>query len=302
MKDQALLAQKPLVDQYLNNGLRPLSSFSFVSLFAWCDFFDFEFKIFDSCLCIFAHSKEGVFLYLPPLGKNIAQETITSVFHHMMSDGKIRPINRIENIPGNLLSCFQGSSYNQYSKPVEYVYRKEDLSRLHGNAYKSQRHDCNHFVTHHKQYVFEAYTDVDRDACMSLYQRWAEERAAAHSDEIYRSMLEENFKVHGRLLKFHQELGLVVRVLRVEGKIAGYTFGYPLDENTFCVYAEIADLSLKGIAAFMFQQFCSDQALKRFSRINTMDDFAMPNVARAKQAYHPSEKFSSYTISLKSGK
>ena len=39
----------------------------------------------------------------------------------------------------------------------------------------------------------------------------------------------------------------------------------------------------------MFKSFCADQELKDFSRINTMDDFAMPNVARAKQAYHPSE-------------
>jgi len=30
-----------------------------------------------------------------------------------------------------------------------------------------------------------------------------------------------------------------------------------------------------------------------------MDDFAMPNVARAKQAYHPSELVSSYTVSAK---
>jgi len=32
-----------------------------------------------------------------------------------------------------------------------------------------------------------------------------------------------------------------------------------------------------------------------------MDDFGMPNVARAKQAYHPSELISSYTVSKKTG-
>ena len=70
MKDSRLLEQKSLVESFLARGLRPLSSFSFVSLFAWCDFFDFEFKMINDCLCIFAHGDSGCFLYLPPLGKS----------------------------------------------------------------------------------------------------------------------------------------------------------------------------------------------------------------------------------------
>ena len=102
-------------------------------------------------------------------------------------------------------------------------------------------------------------------------------------------MLQENRLVHARLLKYSVPLGLVVRVLKVDRKIVGYTFGYALDAVTFCVYAEIADLKVSGSAAWMFRSFCADGQLTNFSRINTMDDFAMPNVARAKQAYHPSE-------------
>ena len=45
MKDSRLLEQKSLVESFLALNLRPLSSFSFVSLFAWCDFFDFEIKM-----------------------------------------------------------------------------------------------------------------------------------------------------------------------------------------------------------------------------------------------------------------
>ena len=145
MKDKTLLDQKPLVDSYLNQGPRPLSSFSFVSLFAWCDFFDFEFKMINDCLCIFAHGDSGCFLYLPPLGKSFDPSTIELAFEHMAQGGRPKAVNRIENIPGNLLSAFGLGSYNQYLKPAEYVYRKEDLIALKGNAYKSQRHDCNCF-------------------------------------------------------------------------------------------------------------------------------------------------------------
>ncbi len=299
MKDLKVLNQKPLVDSYLNANPRPLSSFSFVSVFAWCDFFDFEFKIINDCLCIFAHHEQGNFLYLPPLGQRTDTATIELVFGHMAQGKPFKPINRIENIPVNLLSVFGLGRYNHYIKPVEYVYRKADLMALTGNAYKSQRHDCNYFLARHPVYSFGPYKEDDFDSCRGLYARWAENRAGTHSDTIYLSMLQENNRVHARLLKYQRPLGLIVRVLKIEGKVVGYTFGFVLDESTFCIYAEIADLKIPGAAAFMFRSFCADSELKQFSRINTMDDFAMPNVARAKHAYHPSELISSYTVSIK---
>jgi uncharacterized protein len=302
MKTEELLDKKPLVDSFLIQGPRPLSSFSFVSLFAWGDFFDFEFKTINDCLCVFARGDSGCFLYLPPLGKDFYLATIELVFEHMTQGGVPKAVNRIENIPGNLLSAFGPGSYNQYTKPAEYVYRKEDLIALKGNAYKSQRHDCNCFESRHAEHSFGPYTDADFDPCMSLFDRWADNRAEANKDDVYLSMLEENRKVHARLLKCWKPLGLIARVLKVQDQIIGYTFGFALDNNTFCVYAEIADLKIQGSAAFMFKSFCADGELAGFSRINTMDDFAMPNVARAKQAYHPSELISSYTVSIKTGR
>ena len=299
MKENDLLDQKPLVDRFLEKGARPLSSFSFVSIYAWSDFFDFEFKMIEGSLCIFAHGDPGCFLYLPPLGKDIGPSTLDLAFKHMAQGGRPRPVNRIENIPENLLSAFEKSSYNHYLKPVEYVYRKVDLATLKGNAYKSQRHDCNYFYARHPAHSFGPFTDADIDDCMDLYERWALGRAETHSDDIYRTMLQENRQVHERLLRSWEALGLVARVLKADGKVIGYSFGFSVDENTFCVYAEIADLKVPGAASYMFKSFCADDQLKPFSRINTMDDFALPNVAKAKQAYHPSELTASYTVSLK---
>jgi len=299
MKDDQLLEQKALLESFLVQGPRPLSGFSFVNLFAWCDFFDFEFKVINDCLCIFAHGDAGSFLYLPPLGKKFGQATVDEAFGHMARGGTVKAVNRIENIPGNLLSAFSTDRYNLYEKPAEYVYRKEDLIVLKGNAYKSQRHDCNFFVTHQAVHSFEPYRDEDLNDCRALYERWAAGRASTVSDPVYRAMLEENRLVHERLLKFWRPAELVVRVLKVDRKIAGYTMGYALDGSTFCVYAEITDLSITGAASYIFKSFCADEALMGFSRINTMDDFAMPNVARAKKAYHPSELMVSYTVSLK---
>ncbi|MDE1921090.1 MAG: DUF2156 domain-containing protein [Candidatus Omnitrophica bacterium] len=297
MKDTFVLEQKSLVESYLNRGPRPLSSYSFVSVFAWCDFFDFEFRMIKDSLCIFATGASGSFLYLPPLGKVFDLSTVEEVFRHLGRQGGPRAVHRIENIPGNLLPVFGGGGYNQFAKNAEYVYRKEDLIALKGNAYKSQRHDCNYFKAHHADVSFLPYTDEDFSGCMDLYERWAAGRARTNSDGVYQSMLQENRLVHARLLRKWKALGLVAGVLKADGKCAGYSFGYAVDESTFCVYAEIADLQTTGGAAYMFRSLCSDSRLAAFGRINTMDDFAMPNVERAKQAYHPSEMIASYAVS-----
>lgn len=299
MNQVELLDKKPAIESYLNRRARPLSGYSFVSVFAWCDFFEFEIKMIKDCLCIFAHGEPGTFLYLPPLGKSVDCSTIEEAFSHMARGNKPRAVNRIENIPRNLLSSLSMGSYNHYLKPAEYVYCKEDLVALKGNAYKSQRHDCNLFYTHHGTHSFVPYTDADFNSCVNLYEGWADNRARSNSDGVYRSMLQENRLVHQRLLKFWKSLGLVIRVLKSGNRLIGYTFGFALDENTFCIYAEISDLEIPGAAAYMFRSFCADEDLRVFSRINTMDDFAMPNVARAKKAYHPSELIESYTLSMK---
>ncbi len=299
MKDHDLLDQRPLIERYLNAGPRPLSSFSFVSLFAWCDFFEFECRTMDDALCIFARTAQGIFLYLPPLGRTWGPSTIKACFGHMARGGGPQKLNRIENIPENLLSAFASGEYNQYTKPAEYVYHKENLKALAGQAYKSQRHDCNCFLARHADSSFETYLEKDFEACMALFDRWAAVRGAAHPEAVYRSMLQENRLVHARLLKFCKTLGLEARVLKADGKIIGYTFGFGVDVRTFCIYAEIADLNHTGAAAYMFRSFCADAALKDFERINTMDDFAMPQVARTKQAYHPSEMVQSYSLTVR---
>jgi hypothetical protein len=85
----------------------------------------------------------------------------------------------------------------------------------------------------------------------------------------------------------------------VKGRVAGYTFGYRLDEKTFCVLCEITDLALKGLSVFIFRELCRDAALLSFPMINVMDDSGMENIRRTKLSFRPVQIISNYVISLK---
>ena len=237
--------------------------------------FDFKFETINGQLCVFAYQGKESFLYLPPLGGESDKITIKACFEYM---GKSR-IARVENISANQLALLKPDGYNGYLKAYEYLYRRIDLEKLAGNKYKSKRHDVNLFQKNYPQVQFRQFKSSDLNACRDLYQRWSKNRLAHCDDPVYTLMLAENSGVHALLMKHADDLGLIGRVLDIDGEIAGYTFGFILDEKTFCVNLEVTDLDKTGSAAYIFNCFCKDPALNRFELINTMDDFGMPNVA-----------------------
>ena len=139
-----------------------------------------------------------------------------------------------------------------------------------------------------------------REDCAALYREWARGRRMVYADNAAAlQMLEENAGVHQLALRHYRELGLTGRVVTVDGKISAYTFGYPLNENIFCVLFEIADLACNGLGVFIFREFCRDAALAPYKFINVMDDFELENIQRTKDSYHPVVLLPSYTVTRK---
>jgi uncharacterized protein len=297
MSDANLLAHKSIFDEYVSRSERPLSCYHFSSIFAWQDFFLFDFDIIGGLLCVFARSNDmqKPFLYLPPLGGPLKAPVLEACFRRMKS-GTVNRLARVENICDNQLLQLEQGSYNSHIKAQEYIYLRADLEALQGQGYKSKRHDLRVFSRDFPGADFRPYTPADAKRCGGIYDGWAENRRKHFLDPVYLTMLEENRPVHRLLLDFYQELGLVGRVVEIDGEICGYTFGYTLDQNTFCVLLEVTDLTKKGLAAFIFNRFCADPAVKGFRFINAMDDFGMPQVAQTKLAYRPIEKRPVYTL------
>ncbi|MBI5416268.1 MAG: DUF2156 domain-containing protein, partial [Candidatus Omnitrophica bacterium] len=189
----ALLERKELVQQYLREAPGQLSSFSFVNIFTWQEFFQFELETIDGNLCVFARHEAGTFLYLPPLGKDVSAKTIQTCFERMDKANRNKGVSRVENVHAHQLPLFlpqpkaprgEGASrptdeFSHYNKGYEYCYYRKDLAGLTGNAYKSKRSSYNHFV---KNYSFKylPYEDSMLEDCAALYKDWAQGRRPAY--------------------------------------------------------------------------------------------------------------------------
>ena len=293
-----LLKQKDLFDSYNRQSPCPLSAFSFVQVFLWQDFFDFEFKVIDDHLCVLARHDVGSFFYLPPLGTGLGSCLVEQCFQELRQTNSKKKVARIENVPLNQLSLFSSEKYEVYRKGYEYLYHKQSLIDLEGNPYKSKRSDYNHFAKNYN-HRFEIFNSSMKAECLELFDQWAQGRRKKHADEIYQHMLNENRQVHELAMTHAKELDLVGRVVTIDGEIKGYTFGYALNKDIFCVLFEVADLDCKGLPVFMFREFCKDEVCQKFTLINAMDDFEMENVAQAKLSFRPAAFSPMYTISEK---
>ena len=60
-------------------------------------------------------------------------------------------------------------------------------------------------------------------------------------------------------LRLHnfEELGLTGGILHVDGKIAAFTFGMPINQDTFGVHVEKADTSIDGAYAMINYEFAN---------------------------------------------
>lgn len=286
------LADKEIFENYLNKRSHFLSYFSFVNIFIWKDLFEISYlKIRDS-LCVFFKDKIGIFMIIPPLG-NIEREIIFECFEIMDSENLNKSISRIENTEERDLDFYKDLGFKFKLRDREYICKRSDIVNLKGERFKSKRNSYNYFL---RNYKFEYLTfDLSlRDDCFNLYKLWKEERKEKFSDSVYRKMLEDNFSCFKVALENYENLNLSGRLVKIDGKLCGLSFGFPLNKETFCILFEITDLRYRGISQFIFREFCRE--LSGYEYINIMDDSGLENLRKAKLSYRPVLEIPEYII------
>ena len=293
------LNDKPIFDAHAHRTYQCLSHYAFAPLYVWQKHFQFYWTQLSDYLCIFAKQGDDYFMPILPLPsepKNRSYlDIINAAYQFMLDTNRNRHIARIENVSQELLDYFERNGFRAILKETEYLYETEALADLRGDRYKRQRHAYNGFVAKYPLVKLRPYTSADQDECIALYDKWHRMRATKSDDPIYHAMLHDSQSAHRIGISHADALGLVGRVVYINGEIRGYTFGYPLNARTFCVLFEITDLNTKGLAQFIYREFCKE--LKDTYRwLNAMDDSGLENLKRVKNAYHPIQLIPSYNI------
>jgi hypothetical protein len=287
---------KPLFYRFAHQKPHVLSVYAFENIFIWRFLFDIRWVKIDNALCLFFKDGVGMFMPLPPLGKQ-SKKVLDVCFSVMEEFNHNKDMSRIENVEKEELAVFKALGYRFYEKGQEYIVAQKDIAAYKGNRFKHKRALANFFK---KNTVYEVrdYSHKFKEGVLTLYRRWMSERVSKNKDSIYCAMLEDSFKALSKLLAHYEELDVRAKVVFCDGKLAAFTSGVPISDSIFCINFEIADLSYKGLAAFIFSAFA--ESLKSYAWINIMDDSGIENIKKTKLTFKPAQILSSYTALLES--
>ena len=295
------LNDKPIFDAYAHRTCPRLSHYAFAPLYVWKEHFQYYWTRLAGHLCILAKQGEDYFMPILPMPCDPENRTyrnvIRTAYQFMLESNRNPHIARIENVPQELRTFFEKIGFRATLKETEYLYGTAALSKLSGNRFKSKRNAYNAFIARYPSAEFRPYCTADREACLALYEAWHAARAATCEDAIYCAMLEDSQSAHRIAIADMEALGLYGRIVRIDEKIRGYTFGYPLNADTFCVLFEITELGIKGLAQFIYREFCKE-LVGTYRWVNAMDDSGLENLKRVKRSYHPVELLPSYNIAI----
>lgn len=271
---------KPLLDAYLLSGDRRDNNLSVVNLCSWqfltCSSYAvlrgtlvlrFCFQEYDAVYSLVSQEDPAVVRLLAEQAK----EEKTPLYLYGIVPEMQKWLEEI--FPG----VFE---YRSDRDHFDYLYLRKDLAELKGKDYQAKRNHVNRF---RKTYDFR-YTPLTTgmvEDCLKMYDEWCMARRCGEDE----SLSHERQALVWALQHF-EALDLQGGALWVEGRIIAFTFGAPVNRDTFCIHAEKALMQYEGAYNAINQEFAS-RLPEQYIYLNREEDLGVPGLRKAKLSYHP---------------
>lgn len=274
--DKSLITSYTLSGEYRDNNL------SICNLCSWHFLSESSYAIVNHQLLIRFRDREGNSIYTLPFGKGDTGTTLQLLYQEVRANSQ--PFLFFGPNPylrEQLEKYFQGTF--EYTCPrdhFDYLYLREALSGLKGKDYQPKRNHANRF---RKKYIY-TYTPLSPEIlphCLELARKWCEK----HNCEEDRNLQSEQQAMQFAMEHF-VTLGLSGGALWINQEIVAFTYGAPINYDTFCVHIEKADTNFDGAYTVINQEFAS-HIPPSFLYINREEDLGIHGLRKAKLSYSP---------------
>lgn len=234
--------------------------------------------------------------YFYPAGSGDVKPVIEALIEDACSRGAPFRMHGVEQESVAVLeTLFPGRfCFEENRDSFDYIYESEKLITLAGKKLHSKRNFINRFQAEHEgAWSYEALTPKNLDECWEMNVEWCAQSGCGED----LSLMEEACAVRNCFNNF-TALALQGGVLRVEGKIAAYTMGLPVNADTFIIHVEKAFASVAGAYPMINQQFAAHNCAD-YKYINREDDVGDEGLRKAKLSYKPAILLEKYIVTLK---
>jgi len=309
------LADAQPLGRYFAPLANPLSDYTFSQLYTWRNSLRILWKEIAGHLCVFANGTGDLTLLLPPIGDTGSDAALAAAYALMDDYNAVHGVpqrSRVEYVSDELLARFRGAAIDVEPMGADYVYDVSRMIDLAGGDLASKRQAKNRFCRNYTHRV-EAYDPAAHRAdCARLLEQWKHQQDAHHAETADASTAA--LKRHKESLATElcldtaADLGLRGMVVYVrnpkprdtpeEWSLRGFTFGEPLGRDQSSITIEKTDLATKGLAQFIFSEFCRrDWADRPF--VNVGDDWGLETLAWTKMSYRPAKMLQKYVVRKK---
>ncbi|MBR5272734.1 MAG: DUF2156 domain-containing protein [Clostridia bacterium] len=273
-----MLEFKPITIDARDQMLRYMSPLTlgttestFTDLFLWAEHYKNEFCVKDGFLFIRSGDK-----FLTPYGEGDLKAAIDLLPYDAtficVSEGNVRKITEI--YPNRF-------EIREMRDSFDYIYRSEDMILLQGKKLHPKRTNVNKFTKNY-EYEFVEISSENLDEVRSFQAFWFEKNV---NDENRESLEGENRAIERAFSNF-DALNLKCGAIKIEGKIAAYSYGVPINDKVFLICVEKADTAYSGIYQVINRDFAA-RFCKDFEFINREEDLGDEGLRRAKLSYNP---------------
>jgi ribosomal protein S18 acetylase RimI-like enzyme len=300
------LADRPTFDSHFATLARPLSDYTFGQLFTWRNSLRILWKPIRDHLCVFANGTGDLTLLMPPIGDTGSDAALAEAFELMdayNADHGVPDRSRVDYASEELLSRLDGGSLDARPMGADYLYDVRRMIDLAGGDLSSKRQAKNRFLRNYQSRVETYSAPAHLDACATLLGRWKYHQDHTHGDEPDTNAIKRQKESLATLLSLEsaEALGLRGMVVYVkdetsaEWQLRAFTFGEPLGRDQSSITIEKTDLETKGLAQFIFSEFCRVEWAGR-PLVNVGDDWGLETLAWTKMSYRPVEMLRKFVV------
>ena len=270
----------------------------FGSIFLWSKAYYTEVAKIAGCAVV-RYYIQGQQVYSYPMGgteqnRQQALETILKLAHA-----------KNEKLWLSVFSESQKEEINRFSPGVfeidgirdryDYVYETERLATLKGKKLSAKRNHINRFIEKY-EWSYEKITYANKELCWEMEENWFALRM--QEPDAQKRELEAEKQAIRTALDHYEELDLTGGILKADGKVAAFTIGERLNQDTMVVHFEKAYPDTQGAFQLINREFAANNC-KGIKYINREEDTGDPGLRKAKMSYYP-DKFAKKYYAIES--
>ena len=273
------ISDKPWVTELLRKSDFRGCEYSFANNMAWH-------RLYETKICrykdfyISCSEKDGLHFTFPA-GAGDYKEVLTLLRKYAEECGVPFVVSSVltENLP--LFEEYFPDEYTVENDESgnDYIYLAENLRELRGKKYHGKRNHLKRF--YETDWSYSKMTERDFDECIEFAVKSYNENMS-YDDE---SSVGEQFAINTFFNNFYA-LDLRGGVIRIGGKVEGFTIGSRINSDTMDIHVEKANAAVNGAYTAIMNEFAKAESAE-FTYINREEDLGLEGLRRSKRSYCP---------------